>query len=55
MGGTAPVCPFCRKHLNLGGLKDHIKVKHPDKYKQWITDGFPAYWRYNEEGELKTP
>jgi hypothetical protein len=52
MGGTAPICPFCRKWLNLGGVKDHIKAKHPDKYEQWKKDGFLAYWRYNEVGKI---
>ncbi len=53
MGGTMPICPFCRKHLNLGGVKDHIKAKHPDRYQQWIKDGFPTYWRYDDSGNLR--
>lgn len=52
MGGTAPICPFCKKLLNLGGLKDHIKAKHIERYEQWKKDGFPAYWRYDNDGNL---
>lgn len=50
MGGTAPICPFCKKSLNC--VKDHIKAKHPDKYLQWIKDGQKPYWMYNDNGEL---
>lgn len=53
MGGTAPVCPFCKKMCAAGGVKDHIKAKHPDRYGQWIRDGQPPYWRYDEQGELR--
>lgn len=53
MGGTAPYCPFCHKLCAGGGVKDHIKVKHPERYKQWITDGQLPYWRYDDDGELK--
>lgn len=52
MGGRAPVCPFCKKLCNDGGVKDHIKAKHPDKYQQWIKDECPPYFLYNDKGEL---
>ena len=53
MGGIAPICPFCRKELSIGGVKDHIKAKHPNKYKEWINLGQPPYWRYHKDGEIK--
>ena len=53
MGGTSPICPFCRKHCSYGGVKDHIKVKHPEKYKDWIELGQPPYWRYDMEGNFR--
>lgn len=52
MGGTAPICPFCKKRLNQGGVKDHIKSIHFGKYKQYIKDGQPQYWRYDNDGNL---
>lgn len=52
MGGTAPVCPFCNKLCNDGGLKDHIKAKHIERYMRWLQDGQLPYWMY-ENGELK--
>ena len=54
MGGTAPICPFCRKGLNYGGVKDHIKAKHSDEYKKWIDNGQKPYWMYHKDGELRT-
>ena len=53
MGGTAPICPFCRKECADGGVKDHVKTKHPDKYKLWINYGQKPYWMYNKDGELR--
>lgn len=53
MGGTAPICPFCRKGLNGGGVKDHIKMKHPDKYREWVDKGMKPYWMYHKDGELR--
>jgi len=53
MGGTLPICPFCRKECNSSGVKDHIKAKHPEKVKEWIAQGQPPYWRYDKEGNLK--
>lgn len=50
MGGTAPICPFCRKFL--AHVQDHVKAVHPDQYQQWITDGQLPYWRY-ADGKLK--
>ena len=52
MGGTMPYCPFCGRLLV--SVKDHIKAKHPDKYKQWILDGQQPYWKYDDNGELKS-
>jgi len=52
MGGTAPVCPFCKKLCAYGGVKDHIKAKHPDKYKSWISYGCLPYFMYDESGNL---
>ena len=54
MGGTAPICPFCKKQCAWGGVKDHIKVKHPNEYKGWIEADQPPYWRYDEEGKLRS-
>lgn len=54
MGGTASICPFCRKECAYGGVKDHVKAKHPEKVKEWFASGQPPYWRYNEHGELLT-
>lgn len=48
MGGTAPFCPFCRKECAIGGVKDHIKAKHPEEYDKWIKDGQLPYWRYSD-------
>lgn len=45
MGGTAPICPFCKKLCNQGGVKDHVKAKHPDKYLEWIRNGMYHYWQ----------
>lgn len=45
MGGSAPVCPFCNKLCQSGGVKDHVRAKHPDRYVQWIADGQPPYWQ----------
>ena len=53
MGGTLPICPFCKKLLNKGGIKDHIKIKHADKYKQWIENNCPPYWMYDDNGLLR--
>lgn len=53
MGGTAPICPFCRKETRNGGVKEHIKKKHPEKYILWIRDGQKPYWMYNKKGELQ--
>ena len=53
MGGTAPICPFCRRECAVSGVKDHIKIKHPEKYWDWINLGKPPYWQYNEDGELR--
>jgi hypothetical protein len=53
MGGTAPICPFCRKQTNQSGISNHIKAKHPDKYMAWLADGCPPYWRYDLQGNLK--
>lgn len=54
MGGTLPICPFCKKQFSCGmSVKQHIKAKHIDKYKQWIKDGGMPYWMYNEFGELR--
>lgn len=53
MGGTLPICPFCRHLCNSGGLKYHIKAKHIDEYTKWIINGCPAYWRYNDNGLLR--
>lgn len=53
MGGTHPICPFCRKECRNGGVKNHIKKKHPDKYDKWIKDGQMPYWLYDDKGELK--
>jgi hypothetical protein len=50
MGGTAPICPFCGKHCAGGGVKDHVKAKHPEDYKQWISDGQKPYWMYRSGG-----
>lgn len=52
MGGTAPVCPFCHKWCNAGGVKDHVRAKHPDKYAEWVRDGQLPYWMY-DAGMLK--
>lgn len=53
MGGTAPVCPFCKKLLkDVGGIKPHVKIQHPDKYAEWIQNGQQPYWRYTD-GVLK--
>ena len=52
MGGTMPICPFCIKLLNNGGIKDHIRAKHENKYKEWIDLGQLPYWRYHKNGEL---
>lgn len=49
MGGTAPYCPFCGKLCSF--VKDHIKAKHPDEYKEWIDNGQKPYWMY-KNGEL---
>jgi hypothetical protein len=53
MGGTSPVCPFCRKLCAAGGVKDHVKVKHPEQYTKWVKLGQLPYWHYDEDGELK--
>lgn len=53
MGGTLPVCPFCRKLCNDDGVKDHVKEKHPLQYRKWIENGQKPYWLYNENGELR--
>lgn len=53
MGGTAPYCPFCHKLCASSGLKDHIKVKHPDQYHKWINFGQLPYWRYDDNGNLR--
>jgi hypothetical protein len=55
MGGTAPICPFCRKHCEQGGVKDHIRMTHPLDYPKWISDDQPPYWRYDDNGQLRTP
>lgn len=52
MGGTLPVCPFCRKLCANGGIKDHVKAKHPDRYPSWILSGQKPYWMYNDHGIL---
>jgi len=53
MGGTMPICPFCKKECAYSGVKDHIRDKHPDKYKEWINFGQLPYWRYDDEGNLR--
>lgn len=53
MGGTLPICPFCKKELSNTGLKDHIKAKHPGRYPIWRDNGMLPYWMYNDNGELK--
>lgn len=53
MGGTFPICPFCKKECAWGGIKYHIKAKHPNKYKNWIDSGQLPYWRYDDNGELR--
>lgn len=52
MGGTAPICPFCRKECAYSGIKDHVKAKHPDRYKKWIDSGQKPYWMYDNNGKL---
>ena len=53
MGGYAPVCPFCKKMCTNGGVKDHIKAKHLDKYPSWLNHGMLPYWQYDDNGELR--
>ena len=53
MGGRLPICPFCQKYLPNGGIKDHVKAKHTERYREWIDDDQPPYWRYDEEGNLR--
>lgn len=53
MGGTAPICPFCKKECNRGGVKDHIRAKHVNEYEEWIKLGQPPYWHYDENGKYK--
>lgn len=53
MGGTAPICPFCKKELNWGGVKPHIKIKHPERYKEYIDRGQPPYFLWDDEGNFR--
>jgi len=53
MGGTLPICPFCKKECATSGVKDHIKAKHPDKYVMWLNHGQLSYWQYDNSGELR--
>jgi hypothetical protein len=52
MGGTAPICPFCRKECASGGIKDHVWAKHQDRFTAWINFGQLPYWRYDPDGGL---
>jgi len=53
MGGTLPICPFCRKQCADGGVKDHVRAKHPLQYRPWIIFGQRPYWQYDERGLLR--
>lgn len=54
MGGTMPICPFCKKECAYSGVKDHVKAKHPERYPLWILDGQLSYWMYDEDGKLRS-
>lgn len=48
-----PYCPFCGKLCATGGIKDHIRAKHDDRFKEWVNHGQLPYWRYDNDGNLK--